>query len=624
MAFIWPWNKIKLADSGKTTYAVVQADNAAEPEKFAAQELTNFLARVTGATFPVVLESALAGKTHGIYVGWTKFAAQNGIEAEKLGEEEWVIRTVGKNLILAGGRPRGTMYAVYEFLEKQVGCHWLAEDTEVIPSKPDLKLGKINVRWKPWFWIRDLGCGLGVSDRRWLYFVRNKSYRYDFLGSTNFYPAGAFYPIVGSPRQGHSFSYFVNASSWFESHPEYFSLDASGKRLPAHDGSGPGQLCLTHPDVRRITLEKLREYIAFDRKRAAEGYISRYQTLSNAVPPPRVYLIGQNDKYDTHCKCTNCQAIAKREGSESGPLLDFLNCIGEEIEKEYPDVILKTYAYNLTQPPPKTIRPGKNVEIGWCDVYTRCDGMRPLSHPWNKNHYEEIKAWGEIAPRLGIGDDYWTTLGYYEQFPLPWTMAPCLGPDIRHYADCGCRTYYAETYYYLDPGKNFIDLEYWLAYQLLVDPYQPVEPLIEIFMNGYYGPAAPAMRKYYDYLAERIDRDAQFMMMRQSPHLLAYLDQDFFMTSQKIFEEAEAATKPGSLYAAHVMRERFIVDSALLYLRPWMERKLPAGRELPFEREVLVKRFEQGWKNYEKNWFNRYYSRGYPYSQNSDGKRMAR
>ena len=624
LSSLFSWNKIFIARDGKTQYTVVQAENATEPEKFAVRELTNFLTRVTGASFPVTEESSLPSKTPLIYVGWTKFAAQNGIDAAALGEEEWVIRTVGKNLVLAGGRPRGTLYGVYEFLERQAGCHWLEMKTEVVPTRPNLKIDRLDIRAKPWFWMRDLGCGLGTGDDRWLYFIRNKTYRYDFKGRTNFFPVGAFYPLHGSPHVGHSFSYFVNAKDWFETHPEYFSLDASGKRLPAYDEAGPGQLCLTHPDVRRITLEKLREYIAKDRELAAKGYISKHQSLANAVPPPRVYMIGQNDKYDAHCKCTNCQAIAKSEGSESGPLVDYLNWIGEQIEKEYPDVVLKTFAYNLTQPPPKTIRPRKNVMIGWCDVYSKCDGLRPLSHPWNKDHYEQIKAWGEAAPCLGIGDDYWTTLSYYSEFPLPWTMAQCLGPDIRHYADCGCTTYFAETAYYMDPGKNFIDLEYWLAYQLLVNPHQPVDPLINIFMEGYYGPAAPDMKKYYNYLTGRIEREAQFMMMRHQPHMLAYLDLDFFVTAGKIFDEAEAAVQSASLHAAHVMRERFIVDSALLYLWPWMERKLPAGQNLPFDHEQLVKRFEDGWKNYEKNWFNMFYSGGYKHTHNSDGKRMAR
>jgi len=167
-------NKLMIAREGTTQYTIVQADQATEPEKYAVQELTNFLSRVTGASFPVVAESSLSGKTRGIYVGWTKYAAKNGIEASKLGEEEWIIRSVGRNLILTGGRPRGTMYAVYEFLERQIGCHWLDSDTEIMPSKPNLSLAKTDIRGKPWFWKRQLYARYPSSR---LCMVRNKNYR---------------------------------------------------------------------------------------------------------------------------------------------------------------------------------------------------------------------------------------------------------------------------------------------------------------------------------------------------------------------------------------------------------------------------------------------------------------
>ena len=119
----------------------------------------------------------------------------------------------------------------------------------------------------------------------------------------------------------------MNASKWFKSHPEYFSLNAKGQRVPAKDGGGPGQLCLTNPDVRRLTLESLRTFIAKDREDAAKS----------SCFPPRVYDISQNDVYDGHCKCANCQAIVAREGGESGPMIDFINAIAEGIERDYPE-----------------------------------------------------------------------------------------------------------------------------------------------------------------------------------------------------------------------------------------------------------------------------------------------
>ena len=66
-----------------------------------------------------------------------------------MGTEGIVIKTVGNDLILAGGRPRGTLYAVYTFLEDHVGCRWWSSTASTIPKKPTLKIGGIDVRYVP-------------------------------------------------------------------------------------------------------------------------------------------------------------------------------------------------------------------------------------------------------------------------------------------------------------------------------------------------------------------------------------------------------------------------------------------------------------------------------------------
>ena len=126
---------------------------------------------------------------------------------------------MGQDLVLTGGRPRGTLYAVYEFLERQVGCHWLDRETEIVPSRPTLTVDALDVRAKPWFWIRHVSSPTGSPADHWLFLVRNKNCRYDqpddFAKLKGDFPAGAFYRLEGSPRVGHSFSYFVNAKDWY-------------------------------------------------------------------------------------------------------------------------------------------------------------------------------------------------------------------------------------------------------------------------------------------------------------------------------------------------------------------------------------------------------------------------
>ena len=215
--------RVTLARAGKSSCVIVQADNATEPEKFAAKELATFLKRVTGGEFPIVKERSLTGnRASRIYVGWTEYAGRQGIDTSKLGEEEWVIRTIDDDLVLTGGRPRGTMYAVYEFLEDHVGCHWLDRETEVIPSKPTLEVGSLDIRAKPHFWQRQLHSPTGSPDNHWLFLIRNKNFRYHMKGRTEgmFFPKGAF-SRTASPRTSiHSFSTFVSGKEWFD--------DASG------------------------------------------------------------------------------------------------------------------------------------------------------------------------------------------------------------------------------------------------------------------------------------------------------------------------------------------------------------------------------------------------------------
>ena len=68
-------------------------------------------------------------------------------------------------------------------------------------------------------------------------------------------------------------------------------------------------------------------------------------------------------------------------------------------------------------------------------------------------------------------------------------MIDCVAKDIRLFADQGAESVFVETPDYMDAGQQFIPLKFWLGYQLLVDPHQPVEPLIETFMDGYFGVA---------------------------------------------------------------------------------------------------------------------------------------
>ena len=562
---------------------IVSGTDTIPAERTAARELRHYLGTVTGATLAQVDEAAVHDGQPAIYVGRTRFAAQQGIDFSKLGDEEWVIRTVGRHLIVAGGRPRGTLYAAYEFLEEYVGCHWLAEDAEVIPWVPDLVLAEINTTGQPAFEERgvyDYFAGLRAdSPEFWANWKRNNAQNKHNTGSTHLSAEYGFMNWPGTPARPHNFYLYLDPGEHFAAHPEYYSVGTNGNRQ-----SSEGQLCLTNLEVRRLVLEKLRTFIAGDRKTFAEDE----ERVRAGARPYHVYPCGMEDFHHL-CRCDICRAATRREGSDSGPLIEFINVLADGIKDEYPDVLISTLAYIPTQKPPGTLTPRPNVLIFLCNWSVDGQGelFRPLSHPSNAQFIEYLQKWAQITNHVWVWD-YWIVFG--GDFFTPHTNVCFMQSDLQLLKDAGVKGVFAQC---SNPVRqSFAKLQRWLALKLLQDPYQPAEPLIEVFMNGYYGAAAPKMQEYLKYLDRRVSKDPDKLIVL-SPLLRKYLDLDFFVTAIQLLDEAEAACRDDTKLRLRVRRERIPVEGALLNIWGKLRETLPEGARFPFERQTVLDRYEQ-------------------------------
>ncbi|MGB2806114.1 MAG: alpha-glucuronidase family glycosyl hydrolase, partial [Sedimentisphaerales bacterium] len=139
---------LTIAEDGVAKAVIVVSPDSPEPERHAATEIGEFLKQITGAKFETTF-GFVSGKSR-ILVGLkaAKLAIPN-FSRKGLGSDGIVIRTIGNDLILAGGEPRGTLYAVYTFLEDHLGCRWWSSKVSRIPKKPTLKVGKLNIRYVP-------------------------------------------------------------------------------------------------------------------------------------------------------------------------------------------------------------------------------------------------------------------------------------------------------------------------------------------------------------------------------------------------------------------------------------------------------------------------------------------
>ena len=564
---------LELARGGQTAYRIVLPATPNVGEELAAKELSIYLQKATGVEFTVVQENELAGLAPCLYVGRTKFAAAQGIDVSGFGREESLLRTVRKNVILTGGQLRGALHAVYEFLEEQVGCYWLDARTEVVPTLDVLRIPSLNSRREPAFWHRHIytaqhQCWGNVGG---MFRLRSRA--------SHGAAGGVAVPHYGPPRGCHTF--FNYSKDWPEGRMDLFSMNEQGDRVRPSSASGPGHMCVTNPEVAQRVLGTLREFIGQDRRKERPNGIF-----------PRVYDISQNDNNRWICCCPDCKKLEEAEGGASGPLLQMINQVADGVRDDYPDVLVQTFAYTSTQKPPKTIRPRENVLVRLCHLGAEFRGevggeyFRPARHRANRTFRDYLRQWSRIAPNLAIWD-YW--IMYREEFPNPYHNVFLLKGDIQLMARNHVQTVFVECE--KPEVTSFFALKRWLGYQLLDNPTSDDDKLIGVFIDGYYGPAAPQMLRFLKQV-HRLQMKGEDRLSIQKTGDRTHWTPTFFIAAEQAFDEAEAACEAGSLDLLHVRRERIPLDSALFNLWEKMAAKLPKGKTLPFDRKVVLDRYE--------------------------------
>ena len=94
---------LTLASGNHTAYRIVLSPECSPSERHAAAELAFFLGKVTGASFPIS-QSGGPFDSPKIVVGLDSSNDAMGLtrEIEDLGSDGFVIRTVGRDLVIAG------------------------------------------------------------------------------------------------------------------------------------------------------------------------------------------------------------------------------------------------------------------------------------------------------------------------------------------------------------------------------------------------------------------------------------------------------------------------------------------------------------------------------------------
>ncbi|MBN1901350.1 DUF4838 domain-containing protein [Candidatus Sumerlaeota bacterium] len=505
-----------LCNQGKSGYSIVLSSHAPSPERHAAKELQRFLQEISGAMLPIIDDSA-ALPSRAILLGENRHLETIGVDIDfkSLGKEGYVLRTKGDYLVIAGGKPRGTLYGIYGLLEDRLGCRWFTPDLSRIPKKETLSISSLDETIVPVLEYRDPFYS-DVFEGDWV--LRNRMNSSHAIGVEEKGGKVRF----GNKAFVHTFYKLVEPEKYFDEHPEYFS-EIDGKRR--REG---GQLCLTNPDVVQIAVKKLKRWIRED-------------------PEATIFSVSQNDWYG-NCQCASCRAIDEREGSPAGSLLHFVNKVAEEVEKEFPDVIIETLAYQYTRKPPKTIRPRKNVVVRLCSI--ECCFCHPLETDPEGNNVsfrEDIRGWNSLTDRLYVWD-YVTNFPHYVQ---PHPNLRVLQPNIRFFVKNGVKGIFEQGNY--SPGKHgeMSLLRSWLLAKFLWNPDYDYETAMREFCEAYYGPAAPLIREYIELMHDRVLETKTHMTIWMPP-TSRHLDEETIKKAEDILNRAEKLVADNPTYQLRV------------------------------------------------------------------------
>lgn len=525
---------MQLSHSGQALCDIVIAPDASAVEHYAATTLQSYLHQITGASF-TLRTSADIDLSHPVIAVGPGAAQlvdpQLDLSLRSLGQEGIILRTSGRHLILSGAdsASRGTLYAVYTLLQ-QLGCRWWSPRDSRIPTTPDLSVAPQQIRYIPPLEYREIH-EIDAFNPDWA--ERNR-----INGDSSPIPAdhGGHVIYAGPPGYFvHTFELLVPPKTWFPVHPEWFSM-IDGRRI------GPPnyvQLCLTNKELLEFVKKRVREIAA-------------------QVPPDTdaILSVSQNDN-SAPCQCESCRKLAEYEGSESGPLIHFVNAIADDIRHDYPRIAIDTLAYRYTRKPPLHVRPRDNVIIRLCDI--ECSFAQPLTDPVNKSFAEDVLQWSKLSNRLYIWDYIVNFANYIQPHPNLYV----LGPNVRFFVDNGAKGVYEQGNRH-SPGGDFAVLRQWVLAQLLWNPSLDGRQLIAQFLKEYYEAASDDIARYID-LRHQAAKDV-FVGISDG-YDSPWLTPEFLAGSYTLLEQARARVSSSPQLAARVE----LLQAPVLYaiVRNW-------------------------------------------------------
>jgi len=434
-------NATKLSENGRALLPIVVSAQASEGEKAAAQVLSDYLKRISGADFKVETAATLSATSPGIVLG-TAARMTPAISNFKLDDptatEDYLLRSHTNGIALIGASELAVEHAVWDFLYRLGHRQFFpGEKWEVVPKAQNLSI-TVDSFEHPDYNSRLIWPGFG-------YLPENRE-RAAAWGARNRAVAGI------RLSTGHAYGNIIRRNqAEFDKHPEYFTKPGSGK------------FCVSEPGLQQLVI-----------KDALEQLEKNPELQSISLDPTD----GGGWESDS---CRDAQVYQ----SVTDRVVTLANVVAQAIAEKYPDKFIGIYAYNEHSPPP-TI-----------PVHPRVIPSIATSFIRGGFTLEELFAgWSEKATHLGVRE-YYSVSTWDRDLPgrARGGNLDYLKRTITDFSNKKARFLSAEASDNWGPNG----LGYYIAARLMWDTSEAanVEALTDDFLSKAFGSAKEPMGEFY-------------------------------------------------------------------------------------------------------------------------------
>ena len=515
-----------LAEGGFAKAVVVVSSDAPPGVKYAANELADFLGRISGTHFMVADEPVKGYKT--ILVG-TPYKPEH--------PEELCVRVKdGDTLEVTGDRSRGTLYAAYDLLET-LGVVFCARDFDYVPRTNRLEIAGdyAKVDWPFMYAERK-----SWSDTGWHDFKSSSKLR---LHVPYKLAAGAGCPDLAEDYYhdcNHAVTVrWVDRRKFAKDHPEWYAwVRATNKR-------NHSWVCISNEEMWAQLLKEIGDYLEKNPKT---------RELSVAIGDCAHY-----------CDCDACMAKVRQyldpDGSEVPVVQCYLlaNRIAKTFAEKYPGVRFNMLPYGDRQPANKDLKLEPN--IGGCSAELWRNHCLPAD--CNERSDSSLAQYCRNVTNPANGTYVWEYLANFRDWMIPYPNMYIMAQSTRYYKRIGVRG--VSTQHQFSGLGDLSEMKLWLHCKLLWNPDADEKALVRKFIQANYGPAAKFVQEYVNLVEHARLRQRWTWYGCYVPDTAHFLTDTDCVKIYNALMKAEAAVKKNPAYIARVRRAQIPAVSLAIW-----------------------------------------------------------